>query len=231
MAANKITQEFYSFLNFTNDGFKYNLQVFPDTLTAAALLFALLFQSPPLATFGGSIALLNVLHPPIARFITSFISGTKEAPSIAQCSGQFPGLSYERLIGAASSKSFGELSDTNFPSYYTTFLGFIAAYIGMLPFIYSDELKASPKRQTSTVLGLVVLGLVILTGLVYRIMSSCDSMFNAFVGLVVGGMLGAFIVGFIAFISERRLTNILSMPLLRSKAGDGKPIYVCERTQ
>ena len=76
-----------------------------------------------------------------------------------------------------------------------------------------------------------MLGLVILTGLVYRIMSSCDSMFNAFVGLVVGGMLGAFIVGFIAFISERRLTNILSMPLLRSKAGDGKPIYVCERTQ
>lgn len=230
MAANKIVQEFYSFLNFTNDGFKYNLQVFPDTLTAAALLFALLFQSPALATFGGSIVLLNVLHPPLARFISAFISGTKEAPSIGQCSGQFPGLSYERLIGAASSKSFGDLSDTSFPSYYSTFLGFIAAYIGMLPFIYSEELKASPKRQTSTTLGLVTLSLVIVTCLVYRVMSSCDSAFNAFVGVVSGGLLGAFIVGFVAFISERRLTNILGMPLLRSKAADGKPIYVCERT-
>lgn len=231
MAANKILQEFYSFLNFTNDGFKYNLQVFPDTLTAAALLFALLFQSPPLAAFGGSIVLLNVLHPPLARFITAFVSGTKDAPSIAQCSGQFPGLSYERLIGAASSKSFGELADTNFPSYYTTFLGFIAAYLGMLPFIYSTELKSSPKRKTSTTLGLVILGIVVLTSLIYRIMSSCDSVFNASVGLISGALLGAFIVGFIAFISERRLTNILALPLIRDKSVDGKPIYVCERPQ
>ena len=230
MAANKILQEFYSFLNFTNDGFKYNLQVFPDTLTASALLFALLFQSPALASFGGSIVLLNILHPHVARFMAAFISGTKDAQNIAQCSGQFPGLSYERLIGAASSKSFGDLTDTNFPSYYTTFLGFIAAYIGMLPFIYSAELKASQKRQTSTTLGLVTLGLVIATCLVYRIMSSCDSVANALIGVIVGAMLGAFIVGFIAFISERRLTNILGMPLLRNKSADGKPIYVCERT-
>ena len=49
MAANKILEEFYAFVNFARDGFKYNLQVFPDTITAASLLFSLLFQSPPLA--------------------------------------------------------------------------------------------------------------------------------------------------------------------------------------
>jgi len=229
MAANKILREFYSFLDFTNDGFKYNLQVFPDTLTASALLFALLFQSPPLATFGGSIILLNVLHGPLARFVTAFIPGTKAAQSTEQCNGHFPGLSYERLIGAASSKSFGALADANFPSYYTTFLGFIAAYIGMLPSLYEKELAASPKHKTSTIFGIVVLSIVVVMGLLYRVFGGCDSFFNALVGIICGGLLGAFLVAFIAFISERRLTNILALPLLRAKSVDGKPIYVCER--
>jgi len=33
----------------------------------------------------------------------------------------------------------------------------------------------------------------------------------------------------VAWISERRMTNILGLPLIRGKAPDGKPIYVCER--
>jgi len=229
MAANKILREFFSFLEFTNDGFKYNLQVFPDTLTAAALLFALLFQSPPMATFGGSILLLNVLHSPLSKFIAAFIPGTKDAQSTEQCSGHFPGLSYERLIGAASSKSFGSLAEANFPSYYSTFLGFIAAYLGMLPFLYGKELDASPKHKTSTIFGLIVLSIVIVMGVLYRILAECDSFMNVFVGILCGGFIGAFLIAFIAFISDRRLTNILGLPLLRAKAPDGKPIYVCER--
>jgi hypothetical protein len=49
------------------------------------------------------------------------------------------------------------------------------------------------------------------------------------VGILAGGLFGLFSVGFLAYISDRRLTNILSVPLIRNRAADGKPIYVCEK--
>jgi hypothetical protein len=49
------------------------------------------------------------------------------------------------------------------------------------------------------------------------------------IGLVGGAFFGLFCVGFLSYISDRRLTNILSFPLIRNRAADGKPIYVCEK--
>jgi hypothetical protein len=46
---------------------------------------------------------------------------------------------------------------------------------------------------------------------------------------VTGGLFGLIAVGFLSYISDRRLTNILSFPLIRNRAADGKPIYVCEK--
>jgi hypothetical protein len=65
----------------------------------------------------------------------------------------------------------------------------------------------------------------------YRVYSGCDSMSGIFFGLLGGLVIGLALVVFLAWISDRRVTNILSFPLIRSKAADGKPIYVCERTK
>ena len=227
MAENRILQQFGSFVDFVHSGFKYNLQVFPDTLTAATLLFALLFQSPPFATLGGSILALNVIYPFIANFLTSFIGGTSGRSD--SCSGRFPGISITRMVKTASDKKFGALSN-DWPSYYTVFLGFLTAYAAMMPYIYRKELDASPKRNIATIVGLVVMALILLIGLVYRIFSSCDTVFSSLLGCVVGLILGLLFVVILAYLSERRLTNILSLPLIRDKTTDGKPIYVCERT-
>lgn len=227
MAANRILEQFGSFVNFVHSGFKYNLQVFPDTLTASTLLFALLFQSPPFATLGGSILALNVIHPYLANFFTSFVGGT--AGRSDSCAGRFPGISISRMVKTASDKKFGSLSG-DWPSYYTVFLGFLTGYAAMMPYLYRKELDASPKRNVATIVGLAVLGLLLLIGLVYRVFSSCDTIFSSTIGIVVGMILGLLFVVGLAYFSERRLTNILSLPLIRDKTTDGKPIYVCERT-
>jgi hypothetical protein len=229
MAANKILDEFRSFVAFANDGFKYNLQVFPDTITAAALLFTLLFQSAPLGALSGSMLLLNFIHPVMANFLSQVMDGTLGIDDSARCTGHFPGVSFERLIGA-SSGSFGKLQ-AGWPSYYSTFLGFLGAYVGALPVLYHKELSASPRRQAATTTGLVVLGLVLAICIAYRIFSGCDTMFGTFIGLLSGGIIGLALVLFLAWISDRRITNILSFPLIRSRATDGKPIYVCERVK
>ena len=229
MAADKILNELRSFVNFANDGFKYNLQVFPDTITAAALLFTLLFQSAPLGALSGSIILLNFIHPVMANFITGFVGSTINIGDNARCTGHFPGVSYERLLNNSSGSQFGALDTTGWPSYYSMFLGFIGAYISALPVIYQKELAASPRRQAATTTGLVVLGLVIAICIAYRIFSGCDDALGIFVGMFGGAIVGLSLVSFLAWISDRRITNILQFPLIRDRAADGKPIYVCER--
>jgi hypothetical protein len=103
--------------------------------------------------------------------------------------------------------------------------------VGALPWLYEKEIRYSPKRSASTTTGLVGLGLIVIIGSLYRILSQCETPTSLFVGLIAGGIVGAVCVFLLALISERRLTNILSFPLIRNRAVDGKPIYVCEKTK
>ena len=112
-----------------------------------------------------------------------------------------------------------------------TILKFLISYIGVLPWIYYKELAASPKRYAATILGLVVLSIITVICVAYRSLSGCESLFSIFAGLMGGSIIGFVFVGFLAWISDRRITNILSLPLLRERATDGKPIYVCERNK
>jgi hypothetical protein len=229
MVADTILEEFTSFIGFANAGFKYNLQVFPDTITAAAMLFAVLFQSAPFGALSGSLVLLRFLHPVVASFFGSVLSGNTGPGTTENCSGMFPGASFERLIGAASQSKFSSLSSNSWPSFYSTFLGFLTGYIGLLPIVYHQELAASSRRQAATISGLIILAIVVIVGIVFRSTSSCDDGVGIAVGIFAGFIVGAIIMAFLAWISERRITNILGFPLIRSKTADGKPIYVCQK--
>ena len=216
---------------FAADGFKYNLQTFPDTISAAAFLFTILFQSPPLGALTGSILALNVTAPILQKFLSGFIGDSAVVNNEAdrRCSGHFPGVSFERILQLSDTKSFSDLDHDGVPSYYSLFLGFLSAYVGALPIIYSKEISYSPRRQASTTYGIVILVVVVLMCSLYRLMSTCENVVGLLVGLTAGAFVGLFCVGFLAYISDRRLTNILSFPLIRNRAADGKPIYVCEK--
>ena len=227
-----VVNELSSLSQFISAGFKYNLQVLPDTITAAAFLFAILFQSPPLAALTGSIVVLAITRPLVGRYASRFIGDTAIASAEAsRCSGHFPGVSYERILDLTNTKGFGNLEFDGLPTYYSMFLGFLATYIGALPWLYEKEIMYSPKRYASTTTGLVILGLIVVIGSLYRVLSQCETPTSLFVGLLSGGLVGAVCVFLLALISERRLTNILSFPLIRNRAADGKPIYVCETTK
>jgi hypothetical protein len=229
--ADQILRRVKSFISFANDGFKYNLETFPDTISAAAFLFTILFQSPPLGALTGSILALNVITPMLTKFLSGFIgdSAIVNNRDGSHCSGHFPGVSFERILQLSDTKMFGDLDHNGFPSYYSLFIGFITAYVGALPIIYSKEIMYSPKRKASTTLGLVVLAIIITICTIYRIFSTCETPLSMIVGLVGGALFGLLCVGFLSYISDRRLTNILSFPLIRNRAADGKPIYVCEK--
>ena len=218
------------FKAFTTDGFKYNLQVFPDTLTAATFLFSILFQSPPLAAFTASIVTLNFLHPLLATFLSQIFGGFSGTNTdVAMCSGRFPGVSFGGLMNMARERSFGALNFAATPSYYSVFLGFVLSYLSAMPVIYAHEFDASPKRKAITITGLVVLSLVVVLGMGFRLLSGCDTFVGLVIGILIGAVIGILLVGLLAWGSDRRLTNLLGFPLMRNRAEDGKPIYVCER--
>jgi len=231
MAEKKVLDSVTALFTFATDGFKYNLETFPDTISAAAFLFTILFQSPPLAALTGSILALNVISPVLQKFLSSFIGDSAIVNNEAdrRCSGHFPGVSFERILQLSNTKSFSDLDHNGVPSYYALFLGFLTAYVGALPIIYSKEISYSPKRQASTTTGLVILGVVVLLCGIHRLISTCENAVSLLVGIIAGALVGLFCVGFLSYISDRRLTNILSFPLIRNRASDGKPIYVCEK--
>lgn len=173
--------------------------------------------------------MLRVLHPILSIFLTNVLDGVVGPGDPERCNGLFPGASYETLIGAATKSEFGTLRGDTWPSFYTMFLGFLTGYIGLLPVVYQAELAASPKRQSAVISGLVVLSVLVIVCIAYRFLSSCDTAFGISIGLLSGFILGAGIMAFLAWISDRRITNILNFPLIRSRATDGKPIYVCEK--
>ena len=92
MAEKKVLDSVTALFTFATDGFKYNLETFPDTISAAAFLFTILFQSPPLGALTGSILALNVISPVLQKFLSSFIGDSAVVNNEAdrRCSGHFP---------------------------------------------------------------------------------------------------------------------------------------------
>ena len=205
--------------------FKYNLQVLPDTMLAATFLFSLLFQSIAMITLFVCLIVHVGVHKVFAGFLARNVEGVRRPSSAGKCTGTFPGSSY--LRAAAMSSGNYDMTDSGWPSYYASFMGFLMAYFASLTFIYANELKASPQRRVLTQGGLVVAGIVLAMCVVYRLSSGCDDVIGIAVGLGIGGLLGAVLSHVLAYASDRSLTNMLSLPLLTSTAVDGRPLYVC----
>jgi hypothetical protein len=219
-----------SFFSFAKEGFKYNLQVLPDVLMSSTLLFSVLFQSPPLAFFGTAMILLQFIHKGLAAFTQAYIPNMSYNPTnFQQCSGRFPGAGYSSLFNMARSNIFSATSD-GWPSYYSTFVGFVAGWVGAIPSLYAAELKASPEKLSATAAGLIILICLTLMVMLYRITSECEGFMSTSLGLLAGFVVGLLLVMFAAWVSDRRATNLLGLPLIRNKAATGQPIYVCERS-
>ena len=198
---------------------------------SATLLFSVLFQSPPLAVFGTAMILLQFIHRGLAAFTHAYIPNMTYDPSnYDKCSGRFPGDGYDSLFNVAKKSIFAARPD-GWPSYYSTFSGFLAGWIGVLPALYEKELEASPEKKAASTAGLVILVGLALLIMIYRITSECEGFLSVSLGLLAGFVIGLLLVLIAAWISDRRATNILGLPLIRNKTAAGQPIYVCEKSE
>lgn len=225
---NAVKEDTTSFFYFVKEGFKYNLQVLPDVLMSSTLLFSVLFQSPPLAVLGTGMILLQFIHRGLATFTRAYIPNMSYNPADAnRCAGRFPGSTYSSLLNTA--QGFGVSVVDGWPSYYSTFVGFLAGWVGAIPTLYAAELKASPEKTAASAAGLIILVCLTFLVMLYRITSECEGFMSTSLGLLAGFVVGLLLVMTAAWITDRRATNLLGLPLLRNKVAAGQPIYVCER--
>jgi hypothetical protein len=73
----------------------------------------------------------------------------------------------------------------------------------------------------------IITGLLLLMALLFRIFSGCETVLGALGGTAVGTLLGYFLAIAIGYMSDRKLTNIWGIPLLRDRINAGQPVYVC----
>lgn len=229
-AAKIITDRATAIADYTSKAFFFNLNYMPDTILGGILLFALIIQSAPMGVLGVLLLSLEFVHAGSSSFLAEVIPGV-HVPSkdVQRCSGHFPGISYERLITMAT--KIGKITALNngFPSYYIMFMGALFGYITGMNQTYSKELDGMPKKRAAIHAGATIMFLLAILFVIYRYATGCDSLVSIAVAAVIGITYGFISEMFIAYLSDRTLTNLLNIPLLRDRAEDGKPIYVCKK--
>ena len=225
-----IVDRFSALSEFTAKGFLYNLSYLPDTVLGGIVLFALLLQSAPLGILGLSLFSLEFVHAGLTSGLAETLPGLKEATSdVARCSGHFPGISYERATATLLGEGTLQTLSVGFPSYYMMFFGSLFGYMLAMANTYERELEGMPQKRASIYAGVIVMGLLTLLFAVYRLSSGCDTFFSILIGAIAGLVYGYGFEMLIAALSGRTLTNLMNAPLIRDRAADGKPIYVCKK--
>lgn len=206
------------------EAFKYNLQIAPDIFLSTICLFALLLQSPAFVALGGSLLTVTLFQTFLGRAFREVVPDTWKAPNQLESTGMFPGMLPERisLFGTDPKEGYG------IPSYYTMFIGFLLGWMGPLQYVYAQELSASPQRALASILSLSFLCLFSVVALLYRFLSSHDTLFGIVIGVLLGGVLGGGIMYGISYITGRRGTNIYNLPLIGTVDSASKPIYICK---
>lgn len=206
--------------------FLFNLNYLPDTILGGLVLFALLIQSVPLGILSALMLSLEWVHAGSSSFLAEVVPGVREASKdIQRCSGHFPGISFERLTTMTTMATL----NNGFPSYYMMFFGALFGYMIGMGQTYSLELQGMPQKRAAVYSGVFIMGLLTIMFTIYRFFTGCDTILSVFVGLILGLIYGYSTEILIAMLSDRTLTNLMNIPLIRDRAEDGKPIYVCKK--
>jgi len=229
-AAKIIVDRVTALSQFSSKAFFFNLNYLPDTILGGIILFSLLLQSVPMGVLGVIMFALEFVHAGTSSFLAEIIPGVHEpSKDVQRCSGHFPGISYERLTSTLSQVGTMATLNNGFPSYYMMFFGALFGYMFGMGQTYSEELKGMPQKRIAVQSGIYLMGVMLTMFIFYRVYTNCDSSQSVSIGLLLGTIYGTLMEMIIASASDKTMTNLLNIPLLRSNAEDGKPIYVCKK--
>jgi hypothetical protein len=204
----------------------YNIQILPDTVMCGLIILAVVLANPTVITLAGGTALAQLLTSAVGRLVMKYQpESTVLSSSMSSCQTSIIGKTWERLLRGTRDSSL--LYNPLAPSIFQATIGFLVGWGAALQQLYKEEINAGVlNRKTSIGLGIVAL-LVAVLSVIFRVSSGCESITAAIAGLLFGGALGYFGAITIGYATDRRLTNIYGIPLLRDRINNGSAVYIC----
>ena len=203
-------------------------RILPNSILMMSGLYAILTLSFPYAVFFGSLLeglAIHTIFKNIALQLNVYDIVAQKPVKSGLCNGGLNGVSLNELVNSTSAVHIG------FPSYSIFMITFASAYIfNAFRYLY-DEITALgepyPDRYKNS---MIFLGTLIAVTCVFRLMFSCEGIGVAVFSVILG--LGAGVLVTMqnhAFLGKEGL-NLLAIPILRGKAANGQPLYICPMT-
>ena len=214
-------EDMSGYSDFAIETVMYNLQILPETLLCGTIILAVILANQSLA----AIAIGVILTQLAAEGIGSFLPGEKLGSSLDMCQSGVMGSSMAKILRGV--KSTEKLWRPQAPSVFTATVGFLAGWGYALQQLYSEEIQAGVVSQ-STLIGVGIISAVIMIlVIVFRVTTGCDTIMAAVGGTILGllmGYAGCIIIG---YATNRKVTNIWGIPLLRDRINNGSALYYC----
>jgi len=195
------------------------LYMFPDSILFGSFLMGLVTLSQQHTIFFVSI-LESLLMLYGIQNATSFLYGSS-LPSDT-CKPSLFKYTFEHLFSRPSA---------NNPSYGIFLITFAASYLLSSFYNLKDELEAMSTDKYMRQYNISIASIVCFT-LLYlflRLVNKCERHISAISALVFGSIIGIALINQNILLFGRESINFLGIPLLRNKAVDGEPIYICSK--
>lgn len=201
------------------NSFKDILLMIPDSILYGSLFYGLATVSQPHLVFFLSLieglALLKGF-----QYVSDFMNGAPRMDP-EKCRSRFQGLTFTDL---------GEIFRSDSISYGIYILALASSYFVSSNIALKDELEVldSSYSTRSKVTMYVLLAFTLIFAF-FKVLISCDSYTSMILALLLGSVIGFFLVYQNIHLLNKNSINFIGIPLLRNKTADNQPIYVCSQ--
>ena len=218
------------YTDYISAALMFNLQILPESLMTGILILAIVLANQALLAMAAGAAGTQLLTGAVGRIIMKMSpNSAKLTSSMDMCNTGFVAKSWDRLLRGPGSPE--QLWHPSAPSVFMATIGFFVGYGLALLNLYKEEIDAKVMNRASLITTAVISGLLLITALVYRISSGCESILGAVGGMFFGlaiGYLGCIALG---YATDRRATNLWGIPLLRDRINNGSALYICPKEE
>lgn len=206
----------------------YNLQILPESLMTGILILAIVLANQALLAMAVGAAGTQLLAGAVGRIIMKMSpDAATRTSSMDMCTTGFVAKSWDRLLRGSAET----LWHPRAPSVFTATIGFFVGYGLALQNLYKEEIDAKVMNRSALTTMAVISALLLITALVFRVSSGCESIVGAVGGALFGlaiGYLGCIALG---YATDRRATNLWGIPLLRDRINNGSAVYICPKEE
>jgi hypothetical protein len=200
------------------------MSTFPDALVITSGIFALLTLSMPFAVLFGSLVEATFVFHGLRKASTYLNAGkTGVMKPNPRCRTGYAGTTMSSLF------TFGDTNiPPSFPSAPIFMLSTASAYLFGTLNAMNKELQAlGPSYSSRYYVSVFFLFMLLLAFVAFRLLYGCESFGVIMLSIPIGIILGLLLVQQNMRLFGENSINLIGIPILRSRAADGKKIYVC----